>query len=48
MPMRITVRASAGSTPGSVFNECYVGDRAQREPRPVKVCAEPAVPYTGN
>jgi hypothetical protein len=32
----------------SVFNECYLRDRAQREPRPVKVCAEPTVAYTGN
>jgi hypothetical protein len=32
----------------SVFNECYLRERAQREPHSVKVCPEPAVPYTGD
>ena len=31
----------------SVFEECYVRDRANREPVRVKACPVPAVPYTG-
>jgi hypothetical protein len=31
----------------SVFDECYVRDREQREPSRVKACPQPAVPYSG-